>query len=62
MRRANAKHWRVRTIAGSGRPTKRLRDGRALPVRRAVPLVGSRASLREPTTALLVAKDNGVLP
>ena len=69
MRRSIAKQSTVRTIGDSRRPTKRLREGRAPPVIRAVPLnaerrsrSASRASLREPTRASFVAKDNGVLP
>jgi hypothetical protein len=65
MRRAIAKQSPVRTICNRRQPTKRLRDGRALPGRRAVPTTERRvlrASLCKPAAALLVAKDNGVLP
>ena len=62
MRRAIAKQSRVRTEGIHRSPPKRAREGRALLVIRAVPLVGSRALLREPTTLCFVTKHDKVLP
>jgi len=38
MRRANAKHWRVRTVENRRQPPQLMREGRALPGLHAVPL------------------------
>lgn len=69
MRRAIAKQSPVRTIGDRRGPAKRLREGRAAPVVRAVPLATSSKAARwlgpslcVPTPLLLVAKNNGVLP
>src|SRR2546423_15691180 len=62
MRRAIAKLSPVRTIGNCRSPPKRAREGRALPVLRAVPSPGSRAFLREPGAASFVTKHDKVLP
>jgi hypothetical protein len=69
MRRAIAKQSRVRTFGNHRSPNKRMREGRALPVLRAVPINAERRSrsalspaLGEPAAASFVPIDNGVLP
>jgi len=63
MRRAIGGANRAPALSGPGAsPPKLLREGRALPVLRAVPHVGSRASLREPTCSCFVTKHDNVFP